>query len=102
MEDHPKRPRRKQTRRLGVHAVETPAGAEALFLPNIARLIDSGQITVGVMEPVGCVAVASEDHYNLAMLRRRKGETLLELLTRLDRAIDKAETLGIFTDEINR
>jgi len=27
---------------------------------------------------------------------------LLELLTRLDQAIDKAETLGIFTDEINR
>jgi len=102
MEDHPKHPRRKQARRVGAHAVETPPGAEALSLPNIAELIDHGQITVGVMEPVGCVAVASEDHYNLAMLRRRKGETLLELLTRLDQAIDKAETLGIFTDEINR
>ena len=102
MEDHPKRPRRQQTRRVGVHAVETPAGAKALSLPNIARLIDYGQITVGVMEPVGCVAVASEDHYNLAMLRRRKGETLLELLTRLDQAVDKAQTMGIFTDEINR
>jgi len=43
-----------------------------------------------------------EDHYNLAMLRRRKGEALLELLTRLDQAIDKAQTQGIFTDEINR
>jgi hypothetical protein len=102
MEDHPKHPRRKQARRVGAYAVETPAGTEALSLPNIAELIDRGQITVGVMEPVGCVAVASEDHYNLAMLRRRKGETLLELLTRLDQAIDKAETLGIFTDEINR
>jgi hypothetical protein len=102
MEDHPKRPLRKETRRVGAHAVETPAAAEAFSLPHIAELIDHGQITVGVMEPVGCVAVASEDHYNLAMLRRRKGETLLELLTRLDQAIDKAETLGIFTDEINR
>jgi hypothetical protein len=102
MEDHPQHPRPKQAHRVGAHAVETPPGAEALSLPNIAELIDHGQITVGVMEPVGCVAVASEDHYNLAMLRRRKGETLLELLTRLDQAIDKAETLGIFTDEINR
>ena len=71
-------------------------------LSNIARLIDYGQITAGVMEPVGCVAVASEDHYNLAMLRRRKGETLLELLIRLDQDVNQAETLGIFTDEINR
>ncbi len=59
------------------------------------------QITVGVMDPVGCVAVAAQDRYNLAMLRRRKGETLLALLTRLDQAIDQAQTLGIFTDEIN-
>jgi hypothetical protein len=102
MEDHPKHPRRKPIRRVGAHAAETPGGAEALSLPNIAELIDHGQITVGAMEPVGCVAVASEDYYNLAMLRRRKGETLLELLSRLDQAIDKAETLGIFTDEINR
>ncbi|HUZ93445.1 MAG TPA: hypothetical protein VMU57_00880 [Edaphobacter sp.] len=71
-------------------------------MSHIAELIDDGQITVGVMEPVGCGAVASEDHYNLAMLRRRKGETLLQLLIRLDQAIDKAETLGIFADEINR
>jgi hypothetical protein len=102
MEDHPKHPRRKPIHRVGAHAAETPGGAGALSLPNIAELIDHGQITVGAMEPAGCVAVASEDYYNLAMLRRRKGETLLELLSRLDQAIDKAETLGIFTDEINR
>jgi hypothetical protein len=102
MEDQPKRPRRQQARRVGAHAIKTSAGAAAPSLSHIAELIDDGQITVGVMEPVGCVAVASEDHCNLAMLRRRKGETLLELLTRLDQAIDKAETLGIFTDEINR
>jgi hypothetical protein len=35
------------------------------------------------------------------MLVRRKGETLAELLTRLDLAIAKAQTEGIFTDEIN-
>jgi len=32
---------------------------------------------------------------------RRRGESLSQLLVRLDHAIDKAFTLGIFTDEIN-
>jgi hypothetical protein len=36
------------------------------------------------------------------MLVRRRGESLVQLLVRLDQAIDKALTLGIFTDEINR
>jgi hypothetical protein len=81
--------------------LQPPAIPAAFSLPNIAELIDYGQITVGVMEPAGCVAVAAGDHCYLAMLRRRKGESLLELLTRLDQAIDKAQTPGIFTDEIN-
>jgi predicted ATP-dependent Lon-type protease len=38
---------------------------------------------------------------NLAMLLRREGETLAELLTRLDLAIAKARTEDIFTNEIN-
>lgn len=71
-------------------------------MPNIAELIDYGQIKVGMMEPVGCVVVASEEENTLAKVRRRKGETLLQLPTRLDQAIDKSATLGIFTDEINR
>jgi hypothetical protein len=37
----------------------------------------------------------------LAMLKRRKGEALAELLTRLDHAIGLAHTEDIFTDEIN-
>ena len=37
----------------------------------------------------------------MAMLVRRKGETLAQLLTRLDPAIAKAFNEGIFTDEIN-
>jgi hypothetical protein len=35
------------------------------------------------------------------MLRRRKGESLLQLLTRLDQAIAKAYDENVFTDEIN-
>jgi hypothetical protein len=53
------------------------------------------------MQPAGCVAVAGEGRHSLAMLRRRKGETLAQLLTRLDIAIGKATADDIFTDEIN-
>jgi hypothetical protein len=35
------------------------------------------------------------------MLKRQKGESLAQLLTRLDLAIARAHTDDIFTDEIN-
>lgn len=67
----------------------------------IAELIDDGEITVGVLRPVGCVATACNEDSTLAMLVRRESETLLQLLTRLDQAIAKAYDEDIFTDEIN-
>jgi hypothetical protein len=73
----------------------------ALSLPNIAQLIEDGEITIGMLRPVGCVATASDEDCNYAMLVRRRGESLFQLLTRLDQAINKALTLDIFTDEIN-
>jgi acetylglutamate kinase len=82
---------------VGKHSASSP-----LYLPNIAELIEEGQITVGVLPKVWCIAATADNgHDNLAMLVRRKGETLAELLTRLDMAIAKAKTEGIFTDEIN-
>jgi hypothetical protein len=72
-----------------------------LPLPHIADLISDGEITIGEMYPVGCVAVATDGHNCLAMLRRRDGETLAQLLTRLDQAIAKAFDEDIYTDEIN-
>jgi len=77
-----------------------PAVAPGDF-PNLARLIAHGQITLGVIRPMGCVAVAHDGHNSLAMLHRRRGETLLQLLTRLEFAVDKALTEEVFTDEIN-
>jgi hypothetical protein len=53
-----------------------------------------------VLDPVGCVAVATDGHNSLAMLVRRPGEILAQLLARLDQAIDKALTEDIY-DEIN-
>jgi hypothetical protein len=70
-------------------------------LPHIAALIADGEITLGILNPVGCVAVATDGHNTLAMLKRRPNETLAQLLTRLDQAIERAWTEEIYTDEIN-
>ena len=71
-------------------------------LPYINEIIELGGITIGIIPPVGeCVAVAHEGRNTLAMLKRRKGESLAQLLTRLDLAIARAQTDDIFTDEIN-
>lgn len=71
-------------------------------LDNIEDLIDgAGQITIGVVKPVPCAAIATEGRRPLAMLVRRDGETLYELLERLETAIDKAHEEEIFVDEIN-
>ncbi len=95
MEHRHHRPDRQPSR-----SIKKPA-VDPSFLPNVAELIDYGEITIGVVRPVGCVAVANDEHNCLAMLVRRDGETLVQLLTRLDCAIGKAFTDDIFTDEVN-
>jgi len=72
-----------------------------LSLRHISELIAYGEIMVGEKVPMGCIAVAHDGHNSLAMLKRRKGETLIQLLTRLDHAIAKANKDGVLTDEIN-
>ena len=71
-------------------------------LANIAALIDQGgQITLGALHPIKCAAIANDHHNCLAMLSRTSGETLSQLLNRLDTAIARAWATGEFTDEIN-
>ena len=72
-----------------------------MSLPNIEDLIAYGDITLGVLHPIGCIATAADDDRCLAMPVRRSDETLGQLLIRLDRAIGKAVNEDIFTDEIN-
>jgi hypothetical protein len=65
-------------------------------------LIDQGgQISVGGIGPIKCAAVANDDDQCYAMLQRRPGETLQQLLERLDAAIDTAITTEEMIDEIN-
>jgi hypothetical protein len=68
---------------------------------HIEELVDRGEILIGRKHPIGIVAVASDRNRTLAMLVRGHGETLAQLLTRLDEAIAKAVNEGIYTDEIN-
>jgi len=71
-------------------------------LSNIEQLVDGeGQITIGAIHPIRCVAIANDGHSSLAMLVRRDGETLTQLLIRLDAAIAKAYDQDTFTDEVN-
>ena len=71
-------------------------------MKHIEELIaDAGEITIGALSPLACVATAADGSNTLAMLVRRDGETLLELLNRLDDAIARAYDDGSFTDEVN-
>lgn len=71
-------------------------------LPNIDALIDGeGDITIGAAAGFSCAATAADRDQCLAMLVRRDGESLIELLMRLEAAIDSAIEDGIYIDEIN-
>lgn len=60
-----------------------------------------GEITIGRVGRIPCAAVASDGHNALAMLVRRRGESLQDLLTRLDEAVRLAVEKDEYTDEIN-
>jgi len=71
-------------------------------LPNIEALIEyDGQINIGNHQPIGCIAVANDESNTLAMLKRRPKESLEDLLSRLDSAIECAIETDKIVDEIN-
>lgn len=82
-------------------AARKNSAGHPLHLPHIAERIEDGEITLGTLRPVGCVATACDGDSTFAMLVRRKGETLTQLLIGLDLAIAKAFNENTFTDEIN-
>jgi hypothetical protein len=58
--------------------------------PHLQALIEGGgSISIGRIDPIPCAAVASD-------------EGLIDLLNRLDVALDAAFAHDIYTDEINR
>jgi hypothetical protein len=103
LEFRPKSAARKRTRSVK-QSPDTTSISDPIadLLPNLARFLEEGEVTVGIVDPVGCVATAADEHASIAMLVRRKNETLTQLLTRLDYAIGLALTEDIFTDEVNQ
>ena len=86
----------------GDRAAPGGVGPSLDALQNIVELIDSGgQISIGGIHPIPCAAVANDDHQALAMLQRRPGESLHQLVVRLDAAIATAWNEERFIDEIN-
>lgn len=81
--------------RPGEDAIRKDSTGSRLKLPYITELIEEGQITTGVIRPVGkSIAVANDVESTLVKLVRRDGETLSQSLKRLDLAIARVTLLG--------
>jgi len=65
---------------------------------------EEGSVTLGSLgynSSLGYTAVASDEHNMLVAIVRRPGETLRQLLDRLENALGPAIDEQIFVDEIN-
>ena len=99
--------RRKRTggvKRRSVPPAKKPAAPRRW--PTIEAFLDAeeGTITlgsIGYSSALGYTAVASDQHTMLVALVRRSGETLHQLLDRLEQALEPAIEDQIFVDEIN-
>lgn len=70
--------------------------------PHIEEFLETGgNIEIGRLSPIGYVAVASDEHNMLAALTRNTAETFMELLQRLEAAVNLAMNHDTLTDEIN-
>lgn len=80
-----------------------PGSLTSSTFANIEWVIaNHGSISIGdIGADVGCVAAAADPHLCYAMLVRRDGENLLELMGRLDRAIASAAESSTTVDEVN-
>ena len=60
-----------------------------------------GDITIGRVHSIRCAATACDDDAQLAALIRRKGESLQDLLARLEVAVNRWYDDEAYIDEIN-
>lgn len=66
-----------------------------------ALIARGGHVTFGHIAPINGAAIAADEHAMLAALVRRDGESVSQLLGRLDEAIGQALTRGVVTNEVN-
>ena len=91
-----RQPARRSTRR--------PSGLKpASPFPTLEGFIRDcgGEVSIGKLGPVECAAVASDEDTMYVALKGRRGETLMQLLARLDQALGPAIDDQLFVDEIN-
>lgn len=70
--------------------------------PTLQAFIDSGgHFDVGHIYPIDCAAIANDDHNMYAALLRRRGESLMDLLARLDASLKHCLENDDIIDEIN-
>jgi hypothetical protein len=91
-------------RRVSPAAPRPKRGASTPW-PTIEKFLDSevGEITLGVIHhsSLRYTVIANDGHNMLVALVRNRGETLHQLLDRLDRALGPALEEQICVDEIN-
>jgi hypothetical protein len=87
----------------GVRTPASASGGHTAWLPAIEEYVSDlkGQISVGAIGPIACAAVASDPHGMPVALVRQPGESVKELLERLDRHLRVALDHDEYTDEIN-
>lgn len=73
------------------------------YLYNLEAFIDSGrgQVTIGPIKPVRCAALASQGRTALVTLVRRDGETIGDLLARLDASLGRVAEERVRIDEVS-
>ncbi len=86
-------------------AASAPKRRTSTPWPTIEEFLESeeGEITLGVIHhsSLRYTAIANDGHNMLVALVRNRGETLHQLLDRLDRALGPALEDQIYVDEIN-
>jgi len=61
-----------------------------MVVEKVPRRSTACGITIGIIPPLSeCIVVAHEGRHTLAMLKRQQGESVAQLLSRLDLAIAK-------------
>lgn len=101
----PARNRPKAAVRKRRRASPAPKRRAATPWPTIEEFLDAeeGTISLGAINhsSLGYTAVVSDEHNMLVALVRRRGETLRQLLDRIEQALGPALEDQIYVDEIN-
>jgi hypothetical protein len=94
---------RRPTRKAKHRTPRRLSGGKSSPYPRLEAFVlsEDGTISVGPIGPIACAAVASDEHTMYVALQRRRGETLMQLLARLEALLGPALDEDQYVDEIN-